>query len=304
MSPELEKRIGRLAADRTSGASEILEVAIAILRDALDADADMPAVARAVCAAQPQMAPVYNAAIAALATREQPGRFDTFVQRVARAPEALARFAVECCALSAKSVGSDEAASDERTVPMCVATLSYRRTVLQVLEALARERPLRVACSESRPALEGRKLASRLVSMHVPVTLFTDAAIGHALGDVDAVIVGADAVAPTYFLNKSGTRMLAAAASHQGVPVYVVASRDKFVSEAVAARLHSREGAPAEVWDHAPEGLNVRNPYFESTPLELVTSVISDVGLLNVAAVPEVCASVARQIPSGLLELL
>src|SRR5688572_18910017 len=248
MSPELEKRIARLAADRTSGASEILDEAIAILQEARAAAADMLVVARAVCAAQPQMAPVYNAAIAALATRDQPGRFDTFVERVARAPEALARFAIECCALSARSAGSEDAASEARTVPMRVATLSYSRTVLHVLAALARVRPLRVACSESRPALEGRKLASRLASMRVPVTFFTDAAMGHALGSVDAVLVGADAVAPTYFLNKSGTRMLAAAASHHGVPVYVLASRDKFVSEAVAARLHPREGAASEVW--------------------------------------------------------
>src|SRR6185503_878188 len=106
-----------------------------------------------------------------------------------------------------------------------------------------------VSCSESRPALEGRRLASELVAAGIPVTYFSDAAIATALGPpdfaaahargggADVVLVGADAIAATWFLNKTGTRMLAAAATQQGVPVYVVASRDKFAGRELAARL-------------------------------------------------------------------
>src|SRR5436190_1738139 len=81
-----------------------------------------------------------------------------------------------------------------------------------------------------RPALEGRRLASRLAAAGIAVTYFSDAAISQALGGADAVVFGADAVAPEWFLNKSGTRMLAAAAGQQGLPVHVIATRDKFVS--------------------------------------------------------------------------
>ena len=178
------------------------------------------------------MAPVWNAALEALASAHSPQRFDRFAQRVARAPEALMRFAADCF--------SNEAAGR----PLRLVTLSFSRSVCIVVDSLARTRPVRMACSEGRPALEGRRLASRLAASGTPVTCFSDAAIGHALASADAVLVGADAVAPEWFLNKSGTRMLAAAANQQGVPVYVVATRDKFVSHAVAARMIVRTGRP------------------------------------------------------------
>jgi translation initiation factor 2B subunit (eIF-2B alpha/beta/delta family) len=293
MTPELEKRIALLASDRESGASEIVDDAVSILRSALRSGDPVLAVARAVCRAQPSMAPVWNAAIAALGSAEDSGRFDRFVERVSRAPEALLRFAVECF----ETGGSKRA-------PLRVVTVSFSRTVAMVMERLAQSRRLRVSCSESRPALEGRTLAARLVSAGVAVTCFADAALGHALGGADAVVVGADAVAPEWFLNKSGTRMLAAAAAQQGVPVYVLASRDKFVNHAVAGRLVIREGGASEIWEAPPPGVIVRNPYFEPTPLDLVTSVISDAGILGAGMVPDVCEAVGREIPASLIDCL
>jgi translation initiation factor 2B subunit (eIF-2B alpha/beta/delta family) len=148
-----------------------------------------------------------------------------------------------------------------------------------------------VSCSESRPALEGRRLAARLAAQGVPVTCYSDAAIGAALASAHAVVVGADAIGPEWLINKAGTRMLAAAAHHQGIPVYVAATRDKFVGRAVATRLTLREGSPAEIWETPPSGVEARNPYFETIPLDLVSLVISDAGLLGAALIPDVCAS-------------
>jgi translation initiation factor 2B subunit (eIF-2B alpha/beta/delta family) len=274
---ELARRIAHIAADRESGASEVLDEVIGVLRDALAMGAPMTPVARAVCNAQPSMAPVWNAALEALAASHSPQRFERFVQRVARAPEALIRFAV------------DHLSDDAGPTPLRVVTLSFSRSVLMVLDALVRSHPVHVACSEGRPALEGRRLASRLAASGIPVTCFSDAATGDALAAADAVLVGADAVAPEWFLNKVGTRMLAAAATQHGVPVYVVATRDKFVSHAVAARIVVREGPPDEVWEGPPAGVTVRNPYFEPTPLDLVASVITDLGVLGAGMVPDVC---------------
>jgi ribose 1,5-bisphosphate isomerase len=274
---ELAQRIARIAADRESGASEIVDDVIRILHDALATGAPMTPVARALCQAQPSMAPVWNAALEALVSVHAPQRFERFVQRLARAPEALTRFAV------------DYLSNDAGPAPLHVVTVSFSRSAVTVLEALAHSHAVHVACSEGRPALEGRRLASRLAASGIPVTCFSDAAIGHALASADAVIVGADAVAPEWFLNKVGTRMLAAAATQQGVPVYVVATRDKFVSHAVAARIVVRDGPPDELWEAPPAGVTVRNPYFEPTPLDLVASVITDLGVLGAGMVPDVC---------------
>jgi ribose 1,5-bisphosphate isomerase len=274
---ELDRRIALLALDRESGASEILDEVIRVLRDAMARGASVPLIARALCRAQPSMAPVWNAALEAVASARSPQRFERFAHRVARAPDALRRFAIECF-----PPGMTEH-------PLRVVTLSFSRSVLLVLDALGQRRALQVSCSEGRPALEGRRLAARLAAAGTPVTCFADAAIGHALASADAVLVGADAVAAEWFLNKSGTRMLAAAAAHQGVPVHLVATRDKFVSRAIAGRIVVTEGLPAEVWDAPPSGVAVRNPYFERTPLDLVASIISDIGVLGAGMVPDVC---------------
>jgi ribose 1,5-bisphosphate isomerase len=273
----LQRRIARIATERESGASAILDEVIRVVEDARAAGAPMTLVARAVCRAQPSMAPVWNVALEALASADSPARFERFALRVARAPAALTRVAVEFLL------------GDVGDRPLDLVTLSFSRSVAMVFEALAHSHAVRVACSEGRPALEGRRLASRLAASGIPVTYFSDAAIGHALAGANAVVVGADAVAPEWFLNKSGTRLLAAAAAQQGVPVYVVATRDKFVSHAVATRIAVTEGAPAELWETVPAGVTVRNPYFEATPLDLVASVVSDIGVLGAGMIPDVC---------------
>ena len=275
----LNRRIAALASDRASGASEILDEVVAILHEALRSGVPLAPVARALCRAQPAMAPVWNAALEALAPDgDGRARLDRFAQRVARASTAVVR------------VGATFLL-DEDDGPLRVVTVSFSRSVALLLEAVAARREVQVFCGEGRPALEGRRLASRLAAAGLAVTAYTDAAIGHALASADAVLVGADAVAPDWFLNKSGTRMLAAAAAQQGVPVYVVATREKFVGHDVARRLVVREGAPTEVWEAAPSEVTVRNPYFERTPLELVASLITDMGVIGAASAVEVCES-------------
>jgi translation initiation factor 2B subunit (eIF-2B alpha/beta/delta family) len=228
------------------------------------------------------MAPMWNAALAAIDARDRPERFARFAERVARAPAAIARFGV---ALLTEAV--------DRDAPLTIVTVSFSATVLHVLTALARERAVRVACSESRPALEGRALASRLAAAGVAVELFGDAAIGAALVGADAVLTGADAVTPDRIVNKSGTRMLAAAGARQGVPLYVIAARDKCLDPRLAPRLLHREGEPAEVWDAPPEGVVVRNPYFEAVPLDLVAALITDAGVVGPADAPALCETPA-----------
>ena len=289
--PSFEQRIALLASDRESGASEILDEVLGVFRDAVADGVALLPVARAACRAQPSMASVWNAALEVVASDRPAARLEAFAARVARAPEALARVAAGYF-------------QGDGSGPLRLVTISFSRTVLTVLERIAATRPLRVSCSESRPALEGRRLASRLAAAGIAVTYFSDAAISQALGAADAVVFGADAVAPEWFLNKSGTRMLAAAAGQQGVPVHVIATRDKFVSHAVGARLVMREGAASEIWESAPAGVAVRNPYFESTPLELVASLMTDMGVLGAGLAIDVCEAVSREQPPDIIDKL
>lgn len=275
---DLRPRIARIAADRLSGAAALRDDAIEVLRAVRGTNALLP-VARALWAAQPSMAPLRNAAIEAIASGDDAARFERFAERGVRGSRLLARIAGDYF-------------SGPADTPFRCATLSASSAVRAAIDAVRGQRGVEVWCSESRPGLEGRAFAAVLAAAGVPVTCVVDAALTQALPHVEAILVGADAVSPDRFLNKSGTHMLAAAATQQGVPVYVLATRDKFVSAPVAATLEIRDADPAEVWDNAPHGITVRNPYFEWTPLELAASVITDSGVLGTGMVPHVCASI------------
>lgn len=279
----LNRRVGRIAADRESGASELMVEVLAVLEEALTAGQPIAPIARALVQSQPSMAPVWNAARAALAAPDA-ATFHRYTQQVARAPGALMRLAVGLLLTEA---------SDR---PLALVTISFSGTVSAALREVARRRAVTVSCADGQPALEGRRLAEQLAESGIGVTHYADAALAQALDGADALLVGADAISPDWFLNKSGTRMLATAAAHQGVPVYVCATRDKFISSAVATRLTIRDESPDEIWASPPAGVTVRNRYFERTPVDLVSAVISDTGVLGAALMSDACPTAGDEL--------
>ena len=92
-------------------------------------------------------------------------------------------------------------------------------------------------------------MATDLVADGISTTLCTDVGIGAVMAttgpQLEAVVVGADAVAPRWFINKCGTRHVVEVATGLGVPSYVVATRDKFIRETLADELRSNQGPPA-----------------------------------------------------------
>lgn len=284
MDEELRRSIEALAADSRSGASQLLPRAIAVLRAARSCDHQtLLEAARRVCASQPAMASFWNAAASALADGP-PDHLERFEQRVRRAPAALARTALDVL------LGSREApAASSAPRPLHVTTCSFSGSVLGVLLALTTRTRLIVACAEGRPCLEGRGLAQSLAGAGVQVDFYTDAGIGAALNETDALLLGADAVAARWFLNKVGSGALAAAACSRGTPVYLVAGRDKFVPPQIEAALTIATHPADEVWDTPPPGVVIRNAYFERVPLDPLTALVTDAGLLTPDMVEEAC---------------
>jgi translation initiation factor 2B subunit (eIF-2B alpha/beta/delta family) len=265
---------------------------VRLLSDARQPGHDLIDAARAICQAQPSMASVWNAVLEALASTRAPDRFDRFVQRLSRSSDALTRVAAEFLTI------------EKKPGPLRLVTFSFSGTVASVIEEVCRRREAHIACSEGRPALEGQRLAARLAAAGAQVDFFTDAALAEALADADAVLTGTDALAPDWFVNKSGTRLLAAAAAEQVVPVYVLATREKFVGRALGKCLILREGPADEVWVSPPAGVAVRNPYFEMIPLHLVSNIISDIGVLEPGMVRDVCESASDPLILEALEQL
>jgi translation initiation factor 2B subunit (eIF-2B alpha/beta/delta family)/8-oxo-dGTP pyrophosphatase MutT (NUDIX family) len=164
-----------------------------------------------------------------------------------------------------------------------VLTLSRSGTVLR---ALLDADPTEVFVAESRPAREGITVAERLLEAG-PVTLHTDAAIGHVLAteDVDCVLVGADTVLPDgRVVNKTGTRLAAIAAAHEELPVFVACATDKV---RIDVTLNLESGRRSAVYD-GDAALDVANPTFDVTPPHLVDAVVTERGELDPKDVSEV----------------
>jgi translation initiation factor 2B subunit (eIF-2B alpha/beta/delta family) len=289
---QIGRGIEALKADSEAGASELAARAVDLLAHARDRGPQaLVDAARAVVAAQPSMAPILNAAIAAVADIDAAGTFERFAQRLERSGAALRRVAADL--LAPVPVG-----------PLRLVTCSYSGSVRAVLAELAGRCPLTVACGEGRPRLEGRRLAAALASTQAQIEFYTDAALSLALDGAAALVLGADAVSPGWFLNKAGTASLAAASGRRGIPVFVLATRDKFLPPALFAALAIAEHDAHEVWPDAPASILVRNPYFERVPLDLVSAVVTDAGVLGTDMVTEACRAGAASARPEVLDAL
>lgn len=168
------------------------------------------------------------------------------------------------------------------TKPACILTMSRSSVVEHIILRLERYGKLtRVIQLESRPALEGRLNAERLLDHSIHVTVIPDAAVGFWIDSADYVFVGADAVAVDgSFMGKIGCHPLALLSEKSGVPFYVAAERLKFVQELAAEREVNRKFSGDMIgWGILSEHLTLSNIIFERTPGNLVSGYITEFGL-------------------------
>ncbi len=162
-----------------------------------------------------------------------------------------------------------------------VMTHSYSSTIIELLE---RVKPRRVIVTEARPFGDGVRVAKKLVHAGISTTLITEAQMALFVHEADAVVVGADTILPEGdFINKIGTRLLALAARDAEVPFYSAAETLKVAAPSEPLPFAPEEGKSKEICSE--KWLEVRNVYYEVTPARLVTSYISEHGLLDPADV-------------------
>jgi methylthioribose-1-phosphate isomerase len=189
--------------------------------------------------------------------------------------------------------GQELLEADSRVMTICnagaLATCGYG-TALGVVRAAHKQGKIKkVWACETRPVLQGSRLTVwELTQDRIPVTLITDGMAGYVmqLGQVDAVLVGADRIAANGDVaNKIGTYTLATLAHHHGIPFYVVAPFSSVdlerptgkqipVEERDHEEVRSVRGVPLTL-----PGVDVFNPAFDITPAELVTGIITERGV-------------------------
>jgi len=163
--------------------------------------------------------------------------------------------------------------------------------------------PVHVWVDETRPRNQGAALTAwELAAAEVPHTVIADNAGGLLLmrGAVDAVLVGADRVAANGDVaNKVGTYLKALAARAHGVPFLVacpvstldpatpsgeaIAIEERDASEVVYVTGADDDGTVTRV-RVVPAGSAVANPAFDLTPASLVTSLITERGIVPATA--------------------
>ncbi|MCA9259017.1 MAG: S-methyl-5-thioribose-1-phosphate isomerase [Planctomycetales bacterium] len=164
-------------------------------------------------------------------------------------------------------------------------------TALAVLFEIARrgKRP-HVWVDETRPLLQGARLTAwELQQRGIDCTLICDsmAAVVMRQKRVDAIVVGADRIAANGdAANKIGTYGLAVLASAHRTPFYVAAPCSTIDSQLASGdAIPIEERAREEIAfgfgrQTAPEGVACYNPAFDVTPAELITGMITEVGVI------------------------
>jgi translation initiation factor 2B subunit (eIF-2B alpha/beta/delta family) len=268
----LRAAIARVRANRTDGASRLARDVAATLADAsaaahADADDDVSRLhdlhhmARAFAAARPSMAAVANTAASI---------WYAGVSATANGPSARLG-ALHARALAAlQEFDSSAGAIFEHARPLLsgeLYTFSRSGTVESMLTRLARWRrerhePTRIVVSESRPGGEGVDTARALAAAGWEVTFVPDSVRS------DGSVV-----------NKVGSSPLALMAHEVRVPVYVLCEVIKIASPDFPLRFEEMD--PRGLLPDPPPGITARNVYFDRTPAELVTEVVTEVGPLS-----------------------
>jgi methylthioribose-1-phosphate isomerase len=191
-------------------------------------------------------------------------------------------------------VGSDLFYDGDVVMTHCnagsLATSTYG-TALGVLRS-AREdgKNLKVIATETRPVMQGSRLtAFELMYDDFDVRLISDTAVGYVMANkmVDKVIVGADRILRTgHVYNKIGTYQIATMASIHKIPFYVAAPISTFDLKSSISDIKIEDRSPHEIIKIkdiiiAPKGINTINPAFDITPPNLITGIITELGLLE-----------------------
>jgi len=118
--------------------------------------------------------------------------------------------------------------------------------------------------------------------------------------EIAVVVIGADRHAANGDVaNKVGNFSVAVLARHHGMPFYVAAPTSTIdLSVADGSGIPIEERSPEEVthiagYRVAPEGVRVINPAFDVTPAELVTAIVTEVGIAR----PPYTVSLAEMVP-------
>ncbi len=281
--------VGPIKEDLLSGAAELALRAIVVFQTIMTEKSSeskerlkdlLAETAKTLVGAQPAMAPLFHLCNKVLISIENA---PTAAELISNCQKTLDEYEKMLCESAAKIA---DVAYDLIEPGSLIFAYSFSSTVVSaLLNARARGRYFRVACTEARPSMEGRKLAARFAAGGIEVIHTFDNAMGLILPNCSAAFMGCDCIARPGVVNKVGSWILAVACRELKVPLYALSGTEKFVGDERLFQFESHERPGSEVWEEAPKGVNVLNHQFDLVPFDLLSSLVTDAGLLKEADV-------------------
>lgn len=173
---------------------------------------------------------------------------------------------------------------ESKKIPLKVMLISYSSTIINLI-LRNKDFNLEIYVLESRPLLEGRKVAE-ILSQYFKTHLIVDAAMGKFIDQIDVVLMGVDSILEDgSIINKIGTYPLAVLGDSRKIDVYAVADSLKYNLKSHFGRDIMIEKKPIEeIYDKEIKNtsLEIHNYYFDITPSIYFTGIISNYGILKI----------------------
>ena len=204
--------------------------------------------------------------------------------------------------------GADLFAAEDRVLTHCntgaLATAGYGTALGVIRSSWSAGKVKMVWVDETRPLLQGARLTAwELEALGIPFRVVTDSSAGSLMtqGLVDRVVVGADRIAANGdAANKIGTYPLAVLAQRHQIPFYVAAPISTIdAATPSGSEIPIEERDPMEVkqvfgTEVTPSNAEAANFAFDVTPNDLITAIITDVGVLWAPYESTIAAALSR----------
>ncbi len=277
--------LSNLRDDNSSGATELIEKALDIIKILLeltensnaDITKDIYKISKEIINSHPSMAPLINVIgylihdLRVITKNDLLERLNQFETDKLRRQKALE----ESFRTFLTSKGKKE---------LKIMLISYSSTINKLLKN-NKDYPLEIFILESRPLLEGHRVAEFL-SSYFKTNLIIDAAMGKFIDGIDLVLIGVDSILKNgSIINKIGTFPLAVLANTKKIDVYAVADSFKYnLRSHYSQKILIEEKPIKEIYDEelTNDLLKVHNLYFDITPPDYITGIISDLGILSI----------------------
>ncbi|UCC17855.1 MAG: hypothetical protein JSU58_04705 [Dehalococcoidales bacterium] len=288
---EIQAQIEGIKTNTTDGASELARQAILVMKAAAETSEtenagdflmEQKEVGRLLIAARRTIAPIPNIItryLREIIKEDRKDDLESTKQQAVSLAENLHQDSLKAVSLI---VNSTTELVDNKDV---ILTHSYSSTVVAAMKEIAgQKRGIKVIVTKSGTDRYGERTAGELAEAGIPVLYIDDTAIGLYISGVNKVIVGADRItADGKVINGVGTYAVAAAAKVNNIPVYVLCETLKFDFSTSSNKVNLEERVNEGLFEDKviPPGVTTSNPTFDITPLDLITSIISEDGVIT-----------------------